>query len=1481
VEFAIEYHDIKEVEVNVKAGDTEGTRGLAPLPKDPATRNSQLVTALISSFIRPFDLSKAPLLRVGLMELSGQEHIIMMDIHHIISDGVSYEIFTRELMALYHGEVLPGLRIQYKDYAAWQGGEAEKKRIENQQDFWVKEFADEIPVLALPTDFARPAAQSFEGRQVKTLLDASLTAGIRQMASTVDATLFMALLSIYALLLSRLSGQEDIVVGTPTAGRDHADLQPVFGMFVNTLALRNRPAGEMCFTDFLKEVKERTLAAFANREYLFEDLVEQVEVKRDTGRNPLFDVMFSLMNVDIPEIQVPGLKLKSYPHELSVSKFDLMLYCSEGKEGLFLIFEYCTRLFKHETVEGFAGYFKTLVSAVLDNPQQKIKDIEMISPEERIQILYDFNDTRADYPGDRTIHQLFEEQVERTPDHIALVGPKLQITNNKLQTNNKIQITNYKISLTYRELDNASNQRAGLLRQEGVEPCDLVAIIAQRSLEMMIGIFAILKAGAAYLPVSPDYPQERIDYILADSGTRILVKGDGEIIDLCRGEPLCSSGVSFHHSSYTSHHWEHPAYVIYTSGSTGKPKGVMVEHHSVINRLHWMQRAYPLAEKDKILQKTPVVFDVSVWELFWWSFRGATLVLLGPGEEKSPEAIVKAVREYCISTLHFVPSMLAVFLDYIEDAGRVDTGDLRSIRQVFASGEALGVHQVKSFNRLLYTSNKSRLINLYGPTEATVDVSFFNCDLSDEQTPERIPIGKPIDNIQLAILDRYLKLQPKGLTGELCIAGVGLARGYLNRPELTAERFCLDLYRAYKSYKTYIYRTGDLARWLPDGNIEYLGRMDFQVKIRGFRIELGEIENQLLEKPGIKEAVVIARPDRQGDQYLCAYITGTNTTVDVEGLRQYLAAFMPDYMIPSYFVEIETIPLTPNGKVDRKSLPEPQVSKGEDYTAPRTRTENKLVEIWAETLDAAPPDIGIDDGFFQLGGHSLKATVMINKIHREFQVKLTLAQVFRGASIRQLARLIGEKEQEIYLSIEPAPGKPYYALSAAQKRLYITQKLDPETLTYNMPLPLLLEGDLQVEIFKEALRQIILRHEILRTSIRMMEREPVQFIAANGSPHFEYFEMNPPVTVNPEEAGEYEHLYREFVRPFDLSTAPLLRVRLVKLRKEKYFLVIDMHHIISDGVSGSIFSNELMALYAGQELPPLTLQYKDYSHWQNNLFAGSEIKRQEEYWLKRFEGDIPRLNLPLDYPEPSICDTRCDVYPFHIPAALTAKAGEFIKKTGSTPYILLLAVYTILLSRYCGQEDIIVGSAVAGRRHPDLQNIMGVFINMLVMRNHPMENFGFMEFLDQVKTNALDAYENQDYQFDELVDKLGITVTPGLTPLIDTQFTFQDAADLLENRQIPEVPGLDIKPFPLRNGRMNIQLGLHAWREQDNYKMLWVYLTALFKPSTIENMAKHFVEILEQCMENNEIKLKEIGISHALVAGTTGLTDEDVMDFEF
>jgi len=1436
--------------------------------------NHKLQNTNTAPFIRPFDLSTAPLIRIGLTALAGHRHVFMMDLHHIVSDGVSQGLSFREFMALYNDEKLPPLRIQYKDYAVWQQSEEERKRIAKQREYWLTEFAGEIPVLNLPLDFARPTVQSFDGRQVSTQLDAALTDGIKQMAFANDATLFMVLLSFYTLLLAKLSGQEDIVVGTPAAGRDHADLQPIIGMFVNTLALRNQPSGEKRFTDFLKQLKERTLTAFQNQECLFEDLVEQVEVTRDTGRNPLFDVMFSLLNLDIPGIHLPGLNLKPYPLELNISKFDMMLYCSEGSERLHLTFEYCTRLFKEETIERFIRYFNTLVSAVLDNPRRKIKDIEIISLEERKQVLYDFNDTAVDYPRDKTIHGLFEEQVERTADNIAVLG-----------NHEGHEGREGFISITYRELNEKSNQLAGLLKENGVEPGDLVAIIARRSLEMMIGIFAILKAGAAYLPVSPDYPPERIDYILADSGVGALLTTSGLSNEMKCEIVRFSDAINRVPTPDYLRHANTLAYIIYTSGSTGKPKGVMVEHHSVINRLHWMQRAYPLTETDRILQKTPVVFDVSVWELFWWSFQGASLCLLAPGEEKSPEAIVKAVREHCISTLHFVPSMLAVFLDYIEDAGRVDTHDLRSIRQVFASGEALGAHQVKSFNRLLYTGNKSRLINLYGPTEATVDVSFFNCDLSDQQTPERIPIGKPIDNIQLAILDRYLKLQPPGITGELCIAGVGLARGYLNRPELTVERFCFDLYRSYKSYRTYIYKTGDLGRWLPDGNIEYLGRMDFQVKIRGFRIEPGEIENQLLKNPGIKETVVIAGTDRQGDRYLCAYIVPQGSALvdssKITELREFLAQNLPDYMIPAYFVSLESIPLTSNGKIDRKSLPEPRVSKGEDHVAPRTPGEKKLAEIWADLLDIEQENIGIDDGFFRLGGQSLKATLLTARVHNAFQVKLTLADIFNHTSIRQLARLIEDKNREKYRSIQPVEKKSYYAVSSAQKRLYIVQQLDLNNLDYNMNWMFILEGNLDVGRLEQAFNRVIQRHEVLRTGITMRGIWPVQVIHPRAALEIDYIERIKEEGEEMPGPREMIRMARDFVHPFDLSKPPSMRVRLVKVKERVHILIMDLHHIATDAVSNQVIIGEVMDIYSDREPAPVRLHYKDFSQWQNKFIADGQMKNQEEYWLRKFAGDIPRLNLPLDFPRPALHDGRCGSVNFDINPGLTGRIKELTLETGTTFYMVLLAVYNILLSRYSGQEDIIVGSAVGGRRHTDLEKVVGMFVNMLALRSQPLEELTVMEFLNQVKTNTLDAYENQDYPFDELVRKLGLEALAGRNPLFDVEFNFHNVAPATKREKPVQSPEIALKYFGYDHETLSFDLGLIAVEGHDSIHITLGYLTALFKKSTIENMGKYFMEILEQCLEDRNTMIKDIDTSFQLAAGAAELTKEEVMNFDF
>ncbi|NIM16119.1 MAG: amino acid adenylation domain-containing protein [Candidatus Aminicenantes bacterium] len=1226
-------------------------------------------------------------------------------------------------------------------------------------------------------------------------------------------------------------------------------------------------------------------------------------------------MMLTLPNMDKPQIWAPGLNFSPYPgFEPKVSQFDMTLLCVEIGSRMFLTFEYCTRLFKESTIERFIRYFKCMVLSVLDNPDQKIRGIEIVSREDKERILYNFNDTAADYPKEKTIHQSFEEQVERTPERIAVVGSRQGVAPPADKgAVGKERRTGEVLHLTYRELNEKSDQLAHLLIEKGALAGDIIAIMAERSVEMMIGIFAILKAGGAYLPIDPGYPGERIQYMLCDSNTSVLLTNKG-------GEKKSEIRISKHETNSNdqnsndqnkistpivlnfenlnfefvsnfefraSNLYSSLAYVIYTSGSTGKPKGVMVEHRSVINRLNWMQRAYPLGQSDRILQKTPVVFDVSVWELFWWSFQGASLCLLGHGDEKSPEAIVEAIRQQGVTTMHFVPSMLTTFLDYLEEYEYRDTRDLRSLRQVFASGEALGSHQVKRFNRLLGIGNinKTRLINLYGPTEATVDVSFFNCDLIEDQTPERIPIGKPIDNIQLIILSRYLQLLPIGIAGELCIGGDGVARGYVNRPEFTAEKF-VD-YRFYMSYRTYIfYKTGDLARWLANGNIEFLGRMDHQVKIRGFRIELGEIENHLLKREDIKEAVVIAREDK-GDTSLCAYIViaDTGTGGSEAEFKRYLSRLLPDYMVPGYFVQLDSMPLTPNGKVDRKELPKPRLTRGDLYATPRTQTEKKLAEIWADILDLEAEIIGIDDRFFDLGGHSLKATVMVTRIHKEFNVRLTLAEIFHHGTIRQLAQCIKVKAQEKYLAIEPVINKEYYPVSSAQKRLYVLQQIKPDSTDYNMPLYALIHGDLNIDRLQEALHQLSQRHEILRTSIRMIDNQPVQLIQPHCTLDIEYMGMQSKERGENIELQdrELDRLMQDFIRPFDLAEPPLFRVQLIKVAHSNYLIMVDMHHVITDGASMQIFMKEFMTFYAGRKLPPVKFQYKDFSEWQNHLIARGEIKRQEEYWLQQFKGNIPHLELPLDYPRSRVHshNSECDGIRFDIPVELAAKVKALTVERETTPYMVLLAVYNILLSRYSGQEDIVVGSAVAGRRHPDVENIMGMFVNMLVMRNYPYENLTFLEFLEQVKTTALNAYDNQDYQFDELVHKLGIEFQVGRNPLFDTHFTFQNAAELAKEKEPIRFTDFIINSISSWQSKQPFDLGLNVTEAKNTYSMLLGYLTSLFKHSTIENMAKHYVEILDQCMENKTIKIKDIVISLDLVTNKVELTQEDVTAFKF
>jgi amino acid adenylation domain-containing protein len=1766
VEFSIEYYDTSEVEVKVEEEEEEeGTGGFAPLPAEPATplRNSQPAAALISSFIRPFDLSRGPLLRVGLIKIGENRHILTADMHHIISDGTSMGIFVKEFMALYAGEQLAPLEIQYTYYSEWQNRLKTTAAVKKQEAYWLKVFNGEIPVLNLPTDYARPPMQSFEGRTVSFEVDREETRALKKLAKAEESTLYMVLLALFYVFLVKLTEQDDIVVGTPEAGRRHPDTQQLIGMLVNTLALRNFPAGQKTFKEFLGEIRTRTLEAFENVDYQFEDLVDRVVVSRDPGRNPLFDVKFVLQNLENPAIEIPGLTLKPYRYENKTSKFDLSLDGFEVENKLVFKYEYATRLFKKSTIQRFIIYFKTIISTVLQNPYQKITAVEIITGKDKAQILHDFNNTKAPFPAGKTIHQLFAEQVKKSKDHTAV------IVENE--------------SITHQRLESRANQLADYLHAgRNIQPDEPVGILIERSINLIAALLGILKAGGAYVPIETSLPEERIKGMIDEAEIAVVISEKKQIRRLNRlqwdckslhtivcmdsmdilaeeeeeknelmdeklwrfvgetasdeitgggwlssytGEPFtkkemaeyaenilkkltpllhrrmrvleigCSSGITmfaaapkvgfyygtdlseviirknkekvkekryqnialaclpahhldtleekdfhlviinsvihcFHGHNYLrrviakaihmlgpkghifigdildrdlkesliqelvefkqanrgkkyktktdfsaelfvsrsffedlardipgiyqvefsrkiytleneltkyrydallsidknlnasdrrqlkgekqkhqhdlkvlqAYRMEEPAvkvtpgnlaYVIYTSGSTGTPKGVMIEHRAVVNRLNWMQRFYPLGKKDVILQKTPIGFDVSVWELFWWFFSGASLYLLGPGDEKDPEALLKAIETQAITTMHFVPSMLNAFLDYINIRQSINLKKLSSLRQVFSSGEALEVYHVETFNNSLGKTRKTKLVNLYGPTEAAVDVSYYNCTAKESR--KNIPIGKPIDNISLYIVDREFHLQPLGIPGELCISGVGLARGYLNNQELTFERFRRavishsslvigNLKRAVNSHLSLVissssklstngqclmtndrlYRTGDWARWLEDGNIEFLGRLDHQIKIRGFRIELAEIENQLLKHVKIKKALVVIN-EAPGDKYLCAYIV-SDGELEVSELREYLVKYLPDYMIPSYFSRIEKILLTPNGKIDRKALPAPGITAGEDYVAPRNKVEEKLVEIWAEVLKIEKEKIGLNSNFFDLGGHSLKATILVSRIHKELKVKVPLTEVFKRPAIRNLSQYINQAIEHSCIFIKPVEKKEYYALTSAQKRLYILQEMDCHSTAYNMPavIPLFLQGGR--EKLEETIKQLFLRHESFRTSFHVVENEVVQRVHSGTEFKIEYYEKRsrgrPTQPGQEKERKDISGIIKRFVKPFDLSQAPLVRVGLITLNQNNHLFMMDCHHIISDGTSQQIVEQDFILLYHGHQLPGLPLQYRDFSEWCNSDKQQERINRQEAYWLKQFEDEIPVLELQTDYPRPEQLRFAGANVSVAIESEITRQLKHIALQEGATLFMLLLAALNVLLARYTTQEDIIIGSVTAGRGHPGLEDIIGFLLNTVAIRNYPNGHKSFKKFLQEVKINSLKAFENQDYPFQNLIEKLALERPTNRNPLFDVMF-------ILENFEKNSLGGLEKEnntlefiSYKYENKTSKFDLTVYCSEKDEKLLLTFEYCTALFKDKTIQRMIKDYTTILELISRKLDIEIKDIQLEN-------------------
>ncbi|MDQ1354133.1 MAG: hypothetical protein QG657_4442, partial [Acidobacteriota bacterium] len=1345
----------------------------------------------------------------------------------IVSDGTSMGILAKEFMQLYDsGEksLLP-LSIQYKDYACWQKREMESGQLKRQGDYWLRELDGEIPVLELPFDHDRALTWDFEGGHVWFELGKEQTDGLKALAREEDATLYMVLASVYMVLLSKLSGQDEIIIGAPMAGRRHSDVQNVFGMFVNTLVLRSFVDKNMSYRDYLEELKPRILAAFENQDYPFEEMVKQKAAHREAGRNPLFDVTFVLQNMEIPEINIPGLDLKPYPFESKSAKLDLALIAEERGENLQFAFEYMEKLFNHETVERFSRYFMQAVWEVLESPERRICDIEIIPVEEKRRLLEDFNDTDVDYPGNKTLHQLFMEQVERTPDRIALVGADLRVC---------------PVSLSYNELNEQSDRMAGLLIERGILADNVVGIMVERSVEMIIGILGILKSGGAYLPIDPGYPQERIDYMLKDSGAKILIneKFFAPLFFKKAGRR------GFHHSSFIVHR-SNLAYIIYTSGSTGRPKGVMIRERGFLNLLRWYIEELNIGEEENCLLIAPISFDLSQKNLFSPFLTGGCLTLASPGIPDYRE-LAELIHKEHITIINCAPSVFYPLVEQDTDNGFTQ---LQSLQAVVLGGEP-----IRSDRLLPWVDSEAfhcDIINTYGPTECTDIATFFRIPRESFHLQKTIPIGKPIPNAKVYVLDKSLKVLPMRVPGELCIGGIGLSIGYQNNIPLTQEKFVDTPHLPEKK----VYRTGDLTRWLPDGNIEFLGREDYQVKVRGFRIELGEIESELAKNVKIKEVVVIARKNENGDHYLCAYIVPRpEQSLSVFDLRENLGRQLPDYMVPAYFISLDRIPLTPSGKIDRRGLPEPEIKKEKDYTAPRNRIEEELVEIWRRVLDIkalSTAAIGIDDNFFQLGGDSLKTTLLVSRIHKVFNVKIPLAEIFKRPTIRGLFDFIKGAVGEQYIRIEPVEEKEYYELSSAQKRLYFLQQMDTAGTAYNISAALVLEGVLNRDKLEDTFVRLVERHESLRTSFVIIDEEPVQRIYEQAE--FKIEELW--IRDQELEVSRGDSLWSPFIRPFDLSQAPLLRAGLAQLAENTYLLAVDMHHIISDGMSTQVLVNDFSALYAGKKLTEIKLQYKNYAEWQNREKRGENILKQGAYWKKEFAGEIPVLDLPTDYRRPAVQSFEGSSINFEINNETSGIINALVMETGATLYMVLLALYTILLSKLSSREDIIIGSPVAGRRHADLEKIIGMFVNTLALRNYPSAEKKFRDFLSEVMETALKGFENQDYQYEDLLEQISVNRDAGRNPLFDTVFVLQN----IGSQQI-EIPGLKLGPYEYENKTSKFDLTLTTVEAEEKLLFTFEYCTKLFKRETIERFIVYFKKIVEQLPLYIDKNLSEIEI---------------------
>lgn len=1403
---------------------------------------------------QPFNLAEIPLFKIVIIQLQAEEYILLFNIHHIIFDGWSSRVFYQELAAIYqayshnNSVKLPELPIQYADFALWQ-----KQYLQDKTyllNYWKQQLKDIPSILNLPTNYPRPAQQSFRGARANIEISQTLTDALKSFSQKESATLFMVLLAAFKTLLYRYTGETDLLVGTPVANRTHSEIENLLGCFVNTLVLRTDVSGEISFKELVKRVRETALAAYAHQEFPFEQLVKELQLERTLSHNPLFQVMFVFQDAPILALKLPHLTFTPLMIDNGSSSFDLTLYVEDTKQGLKGFLEYNTDLFNTDTVNRMVGHLQTLLEGIVNNPQQRLSELPLLTNAERYQLLEEWNNTQVNYPKDQCIHQLFEAQVEKTPDAVAVVFVDAQ----------NVASGRVNESLTYRELNQRANQLAHYLQKSGVKPEVLVGICVERSLEMVIALLATFKAGGAYVPLDSAYPQERLTFMVQDANISVLLTQTKLVSSL----PVLPTQLI-----YLDRDWEqitklpsanpvntqlqpdNLAYIIYTSGSTGKSKGVMIQHSSLVNAYFAWEKTYQLRTNvASHLQMASFSFDVFSGDLIRALCSGGKLVLCPRNFLLSPADLYALMQKEKIDCAEFVPAVLRNLIQYLEHSQQ----RLDFMQLLVCGSDSWSVSEYRKF--LHFCSPQTRLINSYGLTEVTIDSSYFETTEKDLNVEQLVPIGRPFPNTQLYILDKHLQLVPIGVAGELYIAGANLARGYKNHPELTAEKFIPNPFSNHSS--EYLYKTGDLVRYLPDGNIEFLQRIDHQVKIRGFRIEIGEIETAINQYKEVRASVVLVREDVPDNKRLVAYVVTQSPEISVPELRNFLKAKLPSYMIPSAFVVLAEIPLTPNGKIDRRALPAPEIIQHSEENTSLTLTpvQEMLAGIWADILGIK--QVGINDNFFELGGHSLLVTQVISRIRKTFRVDIPIQHLFESPTIAGLAQEIQQTNQQDISTIKPVTRDGNLPLSFAQARLWLLKQLNPDSDIYNMPAKVHLVGELNVEVLAESINEIIRRHEVLRTTFTAVDGQPFQVINHDVQLKIPVFDLRK-LPKNEQEVEIEDLSIQEFQLPFDFTQSPLLRCKLLQLDKQEHILLFTIHHIVFDGWSQGILIKELAALYsaftAGEPavLPVLTIQYADFAVWQRQYLQGEKRETLLTYWKQQL-ANLPVLQLPTTRPRTEVKTNRGASHSFVIPGLVAQEVRSLSQQAGVTLFMTLLASFKILLQRYSNQDDIVVGTDVANRNQSEIEPLIGFFINLLVLRTDLTENPTFLELLQRVRTQTLAAYAHQDLPFDELVRELQPERhLSNKVPLFQVLFVLQNTPN-----SALELPGITLNLLELESKTARFDLALFLTETDQGIESQWQYNADLFVPDTIINLTNHWQTIINSVVAQPQSRINTL-----------------------